>query len=169
MGCDIHLMVEVKNKWGWENGGSIDVGRNYELFSILSDVRNYNNIPHIEIKDTTNCSYLFELFLGAMGEDAHSPNYATLAELKKYYDDNRAKTTYSDRLVMERDAEGKILATCGRGGTNDDKMEPVGECSIFGEWGDEYFVNLIDRLSQFKEFYGAEKDDQIRIIYFFDN
>ena len=169
MGCDIHLMVEFKGKYCWKNGGSIDVGRNYELFAILADVRNYHDIPHIEIKKIQDASSEFDSWFTSYEEDAHSPNCATLSELIKYYEDNKNKTIYNDRLIMERDKNGKILSTCAHGGSNDFELEEVGECSIFGEFGDTYFTNLITRLHQFKKFYSVKSDDDIRIIYFFDN
>jgi len=50
MGCDIHLYIEYKSKKtafdgynpGWQSfGGSINPGRNYALFSLMANVRNY--------------------------------------------------------------------------------------------------------------------------------
>jgi len=50
MGCDIHLYIEYKSKKtefdgynpGWQSfGGSINPGRNYAMFALMADVRNY--------------------------------------------------------------------------------------------------------------------------------
>ena len=50
MGCDIHLYIEYKDKkpafYGhvpqWQNfGGRINPGRNYAMFALMADVRNY--------------------------------------------------------------------------------------------------------------------------------
>lgn len=170
MGCDIHLMVEFNdNSYLWNNGGSIDVERNYELFSILADVRNYNDIPSIDIKELKDCCCEFDNWLESWGSDAHSPNYATLKELRDYYNAHKNDTVISDRLILARNADGEIVATCAKGSTNADKLEPVGEVSLFGEFGDEYFTDLIKRLEEFKEFYKVSSDTDIRITYFFDN
>ena len=46
MGCDIHLYIEYKSKDGydpaWQGfGGNINPGRNYAMFALMADVRNY--------------------------------------------------------------------------------------------------------------------------------
>jgi len=52
MGCDIHLYIEYKSKKtefdgydsGWQSfGKSINPGRNYAMFSLMADVRNYDD------------------------------------------------------------------------------------------------------------------------------
>ena len=49
MGVDIYGWVEVKEKWGWE--GIINVsdllGRNYDMFGMLFDVKNYTGFEAI--------------------------------------------------------------------------------------------------------------------------
>jgi len=56
MGCDIHLYIEYKSKktefdgyeTGWQSsGGRINPGRNYAMFALMADVRNYgdNKLP----------------------------------------------------------------------------------------------------------------------------
>jgi hypothetical protein len=51
MGCDIHLYIEYKNKKvefdgykdNWHDFGKcINPGRNYALFALMADVRNYD-------------------------------------------------------------------------------------------------------------------------------
>lgn len=47
MGCDIHMYVEYtekkeEEKWWLSFGGRFNPGRNYDLFAILADVRNYD-------------------------------------------------------------------------------------------------------------------------------
>ena len=48
MGCDIHLYAErlENGAWGYLPGCP-DPGRNYALYSILADVRNYHDLPVI--------------------------------------------------------------------------------------------------------------------------
>jgi hypothetical protein len=52
MGCDIHLYIEYKSKKtefdgynpGWQSyGNRINPGRNYAIFSLMADVRNYGD------------------------------------------------------------------------------------------------------------------------------
>lgn len=54
MGCDIHIYIEYRNrkvefdgyKHNWSShGGRINPGRNYALFALMSDVRNYDELP----------------------------------------------------------------------------------------------------------------------------
>ena len=56
MGCDIHLYIEYKSKKtefdgynpGWQSyGNRINPGRNYAMFALMADVRNYgdNKLP----------------------------------------------------------------------------------------------------------------------------
>ena len=53
MGCDIHLYVEYRNKnrnSPWEESGIVmpNCGdRSYEMFAVMADVRNYNNLERI--------------------------------------------------------------------------------------------------------------------------
>lgn len=51
MGCDIHAYVEYKNKESgsqWSSfGDRINPGRNYHLFGMLADVRNYEEVTPV--------------------------------------------------------------------------------------------------------------------------
>jgi hypothetical protein len=44
IGCDIHSFYECKIKGRWVYIGGISVSRNYLLFSVLANVRNYEGI-----------------------------------------------------------------------------------------------------------------------------
>jgi hypothetical protein len=47
MGCDIHCYVEhtASDQRGWSSfGGRINPGRDYRMFAILADVRNYGDV-----------------------------------------------------------------------------------------------------------------------------
>jgi len=53
MGCDIHIYIEYKNrkirsdgsKHNWlSHGGRINGGRNYGLFALMADIRNYDEL-----------------------------------------------------------------------------------------------------------------------------
>ncbi len=180
MGCDIHEMVEKRGEWGWENCGALGVGRNYNLFSILGNVRNDGKEPvpfiaegRIEKERQEDewgefeASPEFCAWYKAWEGDAHSASYVTLAELKAFYVLHKDSTVFNGRLVLGRDEEGRITATCED--TNGKHLGPVGMCSIFGEFGDSYFTDLIVKMEARKEFFGAKSDNDIRLVFFFDN
>jgi len=110
MGCDIHLQVEqrINGRWGeafpnvpcsgshsedyplkscyWCKGSGYEStysGRNYDLFAILADVRNYSEIAPIAsprgVPVDASHSYLEKV--REWGCDGHSHSYFTLKEL----------------------------------------------------------------------------------------
>lgn len=98
MACDIHIHVEVKPEGNteWTSGDIYTMmngtprrvelkagARNYHLFSILADVRNYGYVqPTCQPRGVPD-DLSKELFVELMGwgEDAHSTSYFTLNEL----------------------------------------------------------------------------------------
>ncbi|MBC1798509.1 hypothetical protein HCA55_17355 [Listeria booriae] len=94
MGCDIHVMVEKKSKGnlGWDTylrkneGFHYQVGRCYELFAILADVRNDFDIVAIDdprgIPEDASATYLE--YVEEWNPECHSHSFITLAELQKY-------------------------------------------------------------------------------------
>lgn len=121
MGCDIHLFIEIKNEadqWvhhDWrakhkdgedEDGSPIynyeslfkdpfDVGRNYNLFAVLADVRNGRGFAGVDSGDALNTisdprgmpidvtSEVSEE-ADSWGDDGHSHSYHTLATLELF-------------------------------------------------------------------------------------
>jgi hypothetical protein len=105
MGCDIHCYVEVKKNEKWEANtekvflneppfhinGITDIKfkphpriyRNYNLFSELANVRNYNKIPYIDQPRglPSDVSEEVEKISDNWGTDGHSHSYLTLSEL----------------------------------------------------------------------------------------
>lgn len=86
MGCDIHLYAERKEKGVWIKAQECDINRNYNLFSILANVRNGNSlVPISELKGLPN-----DVSDGVRKEsdgwdgDGHSHSYFTLQELLAY-------------------------------------------------------------------------------------
>ena len=135
MGCDIHVMVEVRKQYGnnptelkttgWKNADnwrfniwrgifedeskmelkSIFNDRNYELFGFLAGVRNYGHNPCFgfnrgfpEDADAPTRAE-FEIH----GEDAHTPGFCTLAELKEKI--ATVKTVHRSGFVKREDAQ----------------------------------------------------------------
>ena len=82
MGCDIHLFAEVKRDgvWTHEPGEFYD-GRNYDLFGILADVRNRNELTPISDRigwPDDVCEYAKDY---SYDMDYHSHGHLTVAEL----------------------------------------------------------------------------------------
>ena len=192
MGCDIHGMLEVgdyswdhmrkeNKRFGWYNLGEFEpCGRNYQVFGVIGDVRNYAGVPFIakqRLGDLPEDSFdivsaPFEAWLKAWGGDAHSTSYVTLAEMKAY---NTGVTYQCNRLITSRGDDGKITSTCG--GTSGEHMGEVGEVQIFEEFdgGTERWHHIIDSMEKRKAMIEAEwdgyelADDEVRWVFFFDN
>lgn len=90
MGCDIHAHMEIK--WGgkWLYYGPLKIGRNYNLFSLLADVRNVSEgeegyvrpitQPRGLPEDATDMTMLhYNSYMG----DEHSPSWVTSKEYLK--------------------------------------------------------------------------------------
>lgn len=102
MGCDIYLMVEVRDKRidQWKEYDIADellkfIGRNYNLFSILAGVRNGKGFANADTGDAfipidtprgvpKNASENYIAYVEYWGLDGHSHSFLDLAELKKY-------------------------------------------------------------------------------------
>ena len=88
MGCDIHAYLEKKSKTGsYEYVADVFDDRDYNLFSFLAGVRNYNEIYPIvasnrgipvDVSDYTNSCYL------SWGSNAHSASWIGIDELLKF-------------------------------------------------------------------------------------
>ncbi|EAF5380719.1 hypothetical protein C2890_14200 [Listeria monocytogenes] len=102
MGCDIHLMVEVKdrktNQWteyDVADGAIKFIGRNYNLFGILANVRNGFGFAHIDTGDAfipisnprgvpKDASKSYLSFVEDWGTDGHSHSFLNLDELQNF-------------------------------------------------------------------------------------
>lgn len=161
MGCDIHTVVEIKTKWGWEfvhktefdNNGVLSNYyfpdfRNYEIFGFLAGVR---------IADPTfgpiskprgfpkECSYEVEAF---KAEDSmllgdHSYSYVTLAEMMAPY-----------ASITMRKAMGYDIPE-----DQDDIYSPY-------IW---FHDNILTRLAELVEFTDNNSYDEVRIVFGFDS
>lgn len=160
MGCDIHGIIEKRNGWGWVNCGDPEIGRNYDLFAILGNVRNSDNIPFIGEKRgiPEDCCLEYQLLSKYWGEDAHSHSWVTLREVEGF---NLKQRYYNSRPIMEKDAKGKVLRTCG--GTTGKHLGTVGECEIFEVWGRKAWYGLLHHMT----LHGLP--DAVRLMFFFDN
>lgn len=164
MGCDIHVIIEKKNKYGfWSNAGDPDIGRNYEIFSVLANVRNDNGIAFIsEPKGVPNDAT--DEFNGLVKEwepDGHSHSWVTLKEMKNF---DLNQEFYDNHLIIEKDKKGKITGTCAW--TSGNNLGVVGKRKIFELWGRESWNELIKKMEKLR----LNKDDEsVRLVFFFDN
>jgi hypothetical protein len=168
MGCDIHAMFEWRadsESHYWHNGGDPRTGRCYELFAILANVRNYDDIPFISEPRgiPEGCSTEFEVFSKSWGADGHSHSHLTLRELKGYDVDQEFE---DQSLILSRDTMGNITSTCRA--TTGEHLGKVGKRKVFDLWGRETWDDLIKDMEHIRDRNGIT-DDDVRLVFFFDN
>jgi hypothetical protein len=85
MGCDIHMHVEVKINNTWHHFSAQHVGRNYDLFDRLSNVRGNDYEGIARDRDIPeDASMITKLMYRRDGDDAHTPGYITSEEIKTF-------------------------------------------------------------------------------------
>ncbi len=170
MGCDIHAQIERKTKYGWTSSGDPDIGRNYEMYAVLAGVRNYDDItPIAEPRGFPDeypeyPSQAMSAMREEMGADAHSLSWLTLAEIKAF---DTTQEVDDGRLVTAT-ADGRPTEVCRS--TTGAHMGAVGRRRILtwpGEDEPKRWLSLIDRMERCK--WDGQSDDEIRLIFFFDN
>jgi hypothetical protein len=105
MGCDIHCYVEYRERDDdqWRGWPRINPGRNYELFSWLKGVRNYENVNPIVPRDRT-----IPLDLGWY---AASDFWIPVSDEQKY--ENQVT---SEQAALYRDKYGALVKLNDAGG-----------------------------------------------------
>jgi hypothetical protein len=199
MGCDIHLFTErkrsINNEEKWVNIDHLKLNpyyggddyekqfevielygdRNYRLFAMLADVRNYHDNPIIaEPKGFPNdCSDFVNEQKEGWDGDGHSHSYFTLKELKEFREKNKV-TNYAGMMTAENAelVDKGEMPNCWCQGTNQ-------EGYVYREWKyeDDTIGILVTRLEKRlrDEFWLAddadtkEHDDKVRIVFWFDN
>lgn len=198
MGCDIHIyteqLKEVASEQRWINIDNwrynqyyghnntdplmtckeIYEGRDYSMFAMLADVRNYNEITPLSKPRGLpyNVSGVIYDEYCRWNSGAHSCSYATLAEIKEYNNSNRIMK-YSGYVSPED--EIRI----------DNGDMPFSWCQgtnlpyNYRTWEHEHdhLTKLISALEERKkdvfwiwdEEEHPEYDDKIRIVFWFDN
>ena len=198
MGYDIHLYVERKreicNVEKWVNIGRWKINpfhlddeeqemtlvalcdaRNYELFAMLANVRNRSGNPFIAeprgLPD--DCGEIVSKASKYWGCDGHSHSFFTLRELKIFSEGH--KTVKHSGLMTAEGAKlvdsGKMPHSWWQGGNQTD--------DVYREWSEERDVMkpLIEKIEERKKenfwIYDdkehPELDEQIRIVFWFDN
>lgn len=189
MGCDIHAMIEKRNKWFnktkgkyedgfyWVNAGDPQIDRDYEMFSVLGNVRNEDDIPYIA-KDrgvpgydlengedySPDCCTEYFSWYRSWKEDSHSASWVTLKEMKEY--DTNQKY-HNSNFVVERNAHGEVTETIKWSSDPEQMKEPVGETTVFGTFGDKSWKKLIAKMEAVKT--EEQTDEEVRLLFFFDS
>jgi hypothetical protein len=147
MGCDIHVITEVKenDKWRRDDYTPFD-WRSYSLFGFLADVRNYDRCePLTKLRgfpeDSSTSVTDDDLW------DTHSHSYVILKELLDF---DYAKTFWNRRITRGND--GAALAEKGEG-------EII---SYQNNLGSSFFEDL-DKLRELGE------PEDVRILFCFDS
>lgn len=199
MGCDIHLFTErkrsINNQEKWVNIDHLKFNpyygsdsykekfevielygeRNYRLFAMLADVRNYHcNTVIAEPKGFPNdCSDFVNSERERWGGDGHSHSYFTLKELKEFRDSNKI-TKYAGMMTPENASlvDNGEMPNYWCQGTSQ-------EGYVYREWEyeDDIVGTLVERLEKRtrEEFFmsdtadTSEHDDKVRIVFWFDN
>jgi len=203
MGCDIHLFTERKRhirdeeKWinmdYWQYNPYYDSedpdgesemevksfyrGRDYDMFSVLANVRNYSDNNFI-IEDRglpDDICQITKKEADRWKGDAHSHGYYTLKELIDYIKKN---PTIKRSGMVPKEAAEKLETTGETPNTWAQDVHPsLGW--VYKEWEDPSSLKrivdkLIDRRNE--EFWirrdnmeETEHDDKIRIVFWFDN
>lgn len=194
MGCDIHLYVEIKENGKWKHGqkkedkyneGFFDVpyeqklftDRNYTLFAFLANVRNYGYIkPICESKGLPlDISKDLKIISESWGEDGHSHSFFTLEELKKAFD---PKKTVTCSGLMSNDQWNKFEASLISKKPDYNLMYPYCQGTTeknfsFHTWEVPFlfkykgFIECV--INKLNSMFPNKKDDEIRIIFWFDN
>lgn len=199
MGCDIHLFIEKKIKvkgietWvncddfrinpfyteDGKNGNlyeqrSIYLGRNYELFCILANVRGYCENTISDPKGLPeDVSSIVKDRSDYWKDDGHSHSYLTLKEINNFLSENPTvwiEGMISPESIKELESSGKT-PTMSAGFTTSEGWD-------YRTWEEESpLAGLANKITERlkEEFYLfdddkiEEFDEKIRIVFWFDN
>jgi len=84
MGCDIHMVTEVKVDGTWYAYGTPDIPRSYKLFGQLAGVRRPEYRMFSPKGFPTNASLIARKLFESLDVDAHTPSYLTAAEIRTF-------------------------------------------------------------------------------------
>lgn len=204
MGCDIHLFLERKNNNGkWYDANmyrrnayktmnpeettepdferfDFYNGRNYDLFAILADVRNYGFIKPISKPRglPVNASKEIKDELWEWGGDVHSVSYLTLKELldvRPLYQEIKCSGFIKIEDAKLLDEKGIIpqeysKEVFGKGtGNRYTKREWIEKNDLLGEFINQIMASLKATYYCWETEKIIENAEKIRVIFWFDN
>jgi hypothetical protein len=166
MGCDIHAIVERKTfpygnreSWRWRNSGTPGISRNYVLFSMLANVRNDWEVPFTPIAQPR----------GVPGYEIKTDNYGRFESLGRNTDWNESPSDAYESLVLNWGVDGHSHSWVTLRELKDAKELIQGyywEDGIPKYVLDDYY-NLLGYMEHQK--YDGQTDEEIRLVFFFDN
>ena len=177
MGCDIHELIEVRVPWwperadspaSWKCAGEAGLGRDYEMFEVLAGVRARLGIKPIQsergLPDESELSEAARAMFCCEDPGLHSAGYVTLAEIKAF---DIEQEIDDEHLVLSRDESGSVTSTCLS--TTGKHLGPVGKRKVFALWGRDSWSRLIANLESARMRLGGRTDDDVRLVFAFDN
>lgn len=204
MGCDIHNYLEEKidGKWQlldkWSEGKDgfihidecIDIDRDYDLFAVLADVRNYYDfIPISAPKGLPNdCSSILLKYEYESNYGFHNYSWLTYSEILKYWQDLHYKYVKKEGWVTKKDYDffrlvGRPSSYFGGGGGESISNKEMDELDPNVDWGWKYKTliewkesyyecvgeTLWNILRQMKDLSTRKVESDIRLVFWFDN
>lgn len=169
MGCDIHGYLEVKESGKWRCEKEVPDGRSYDWFGILAGVRNYvNAIPISEPRGIPNS--LSKKVMEEIDDwqfDGHSHSWLTSKDFENY---DWKQTFIDGRISTIEKATGKELSKAVY--TNPKFLDKErfelksGLKRVAEELIPHFWVKFIAEMKELSKTYG---DENVRIIFWFDN
>lgn len=159
MGCDIHTFVEVKKdgKWEFVKGVTPFDTRNYGIFGLLADVRNYSRVPVIAearglpgdlspfmVKKTAEDSFY--------DDDGHSASWLLLSELLEFDYAQTFENRRTSGWLGPRTLSGSV--TCDEGEGENETLRDFLGYAFFAD------LTSLETLGE---------PDDVRVVFFFDN
>jgi hypothetical protein len=170
MGCDIHPYLEIKEKRTWKLKEPLNLNRDYDMFGILAEVRNYVNAKPISEqkgfpKDASvKVRQYYEDY-----NDGHSASFLTWKEISEY-DWNQVST--DGRISVVDVATGEELYKASYGSEWEDKEKLAKEGHrlenkqrVMKDLISMGYQALFDKMKVLSEKYGAEN---VRLVFWFD-
>ena len=142
MGCDIHAFIEkqIKPDGHWQSRKEeLYIGRDYDLFALLADVRNYHSIPAIALPKgiPNNSSQRIQKEYARWDSDAHSASYLTASALH-----NQISTLGKNKI------ESLLLS----------------QTASWVNWVKEPLIPIYEALIKYHPI-----PEQVRLVFWFDN
>ena len=191
MGCDIHLFVEVNqnnmwesvDEWEDEDGYTSVVydkryysSRNYDLFALLANVRNYHGTTPIKnpIGLPSDVSDVVKQHSEDYGVDGHSHSYYTLTELLEidwdgaikeagYIEDERWSKFYASLQTDNPDYKLRYPYSQGIGSS-------LHATHTWHEWEIPLKISVSDFYNlTLPKLVKLGEPNNVRIVFFFDN
>lgn len=187
MGCDIHALIERRVErfkarddrpasYRWLNSGDPDIGRNYEMYAVLAGVRNSDDIvpiaeprglPSFKGWERFSDGERLEQMAERYDSDGHSHSWLTLAEIKAYDTEQEIE---DQSYIGGRDETGRVTSTYRWGSAATAETPRVGRRKVLRWPGDnepKSWLRLIRYMEQAK--WDGQTDDEVRLVFFFDN